>query len=37
LIKEVFTLGGEVRGLVPSTVEDWMRRKTKVQVVQGLQ
>jgi len=27
LIKEVFTLGGEVRGLVPSTVEQWMRRK----------
>ena len=27
LIKEVFSLGGEVRGLVPSTVEAWMRRK----------
>ncbi len=27
LIKEVFSLGGEVRGLVPSTVEQWMRRK----------
>ena len=36
LIKEVFSLGGEVRGLVPSTVEDWMRRKTKVQVSQGV-
>ena len=33
LIKEVFSLGGEVRGLVPSTVEQWMRRKTKVQPV----
>jgi pantetheine-phosphate adenylyltransferase len=27
LIKEVFSLGGEVRGLVPSTVEERMRRK----------
>jgi pantetheine-phosphate adenylyltransferase len=27
LIKEVFSLGGEVRGLVPPTVEDWMRKK----------
>src|ERR1044071_5654199 len=27
LIKEVFSLGGDVRGLVPSTVEQWMRRK----------
>ncbi len=27
LIKEVFTLGGDVRGLVPSVVEEWMRRK----------
>ncbi len=27
LIKEVFRLGGEVRGLVPSVVEDRMRRK----------
>ena len=35
LIKEVFTLGGDVRGLVPSTVEDWMRRKMKVQLAQG--
>ena len=33
LIKEVFSLGGEVRGLVPSVVEQWMRRKTKVQPV----
>ena len=29
LIKEVFSLGGEVRGLVPSTVEEWMRRRHK--------
>jgi pantetheine-phosphate adenylyltransferase len=27
LIKEVFSLGGEVRGLVPAAVETWMRRK----------
>jgi pantetheine-phosphate adenylyltransferase len=27
LIKEVFSLGGEVRGLVPPVVEEWMRRK----------
>ena len=27
LIKEVFKLGGSVRGLVPPAVEDWMRRK----------
>ena len=27
LIKEVFRLGGEVRGLVPSAVEDWLRKK----------
>ena len=27
LIKEVFSLGGDVSGLVPSTVEQWMRRK----------
>jgi pantetheine-phosphate adenylyltransferase len=32
LIKEVFSLGGEVRGLVPSTVEQWMRRKSKALV-----
>ena len=28
LIKEVFSLGGDVRGLVPPAVERWMRRKT---------
>jgi pantetheine-phosphate adenylyltransferase len=27
LIKEVFNLGGDVRGLVPPAVEGWMRRK----------
>jgi pantetheine-phosphate adenylyltransferase len=27
LIKEVFSLGGEVRGLVPPIVEESMRRK----------
>jgi len=27
LIKEVFSLGGDVRGLVPSVVEEWMRKK----------
>ena len=27
LIKEVFRLGGEVRGLVPAQVEHWMRKK----------
>ena len=27
LIKEVFTLGGDVRGLVPAAVEQWLRRK----------
>ncbi len=27
LIKEVFSLGGEVRGLVPPLVEEWMRKK----------
>jgi pantetheine-phosphate adenylyltransferase len=27
LIKEVFSLGGEVTGLVPPAVETWMRRK----------
>jgi pantetheine-phosphate adenylyltransferase len=27
LIKEVFGLGGDVRGLVPAAVERWMRRK----------
>ena len=29
LIKEVFSLGGEVRGLVPSTVEQWMRARSQ--------
>jgi pantetheine-phosphate adenylyltransferase len=28
LIKEVYSLGGDVRGLVPSAVEQWMNRKT---------
>ena len=32
LIKEVFTLGGSVRGLVPPAVEDWMRKKTPTAV-----
>ena len=27
LIKEVFSLGGDVRGLVPAVVEEWMRTK----------
>jgi pantetheine-phosphate adenylyltransferase len=27
LIKEVFSLGGDVRALVPSVVEEWMRKK----------
>ena len=30
LIKEVFGLGGDVRGLVPTVVEQWMTRKAKV-------
>ena len=30
LIKEVFRLGGEVRGLVPAQVEQWMRKKQEV-------
>ena len=29
LIKEVFQLGGEVRGLVPPAVERWMRAKNE--------
>jgi pantetheine-phosphate adenylyltransferase len=29
LIKEVFSLGGEVRGLVPPVVEEWMRKKQR--------
>ena len=32
LIKEVFTLGGDVRGLVPSAVEHWLRRKQEAGV-----
>ena len=32
LIKEVFRLGGDVRGLVPPAVEDWMRKKTPTPV-----
>jgi pantetheine-phosphate adenylyltransferase len=32
LIKEVFTLGGDVRGLVPSAVEQWLRKKQEVKV-----
>ena len=28
LIKEVYSLGGDVRGLVPSAVEQWMGRKS---------
>ena len=34
LIREVFQLGGEVRGLVPPAVERWMRTKEQVQRVQ---
>jgi pantetheine-phosphate adenylyltransferase len=32
LIKEVFQLGGEVRGLVPPAVERWMRAKQGIGV-----
>ncbi len=32
LIKEVFSLGGEVTGLVPPAVEIWMRRKHESRV-----
>ena len=32
LIKEVFKLGGEVRGLVPAAVEQWLRRKQEAGV-----
>ena len=32
LIKEVFRLGGEVRGLVPPAVETWLRRKQEAGV-----
>jgi pantetheine-phosphate adenylyltransferase len=31
LIKEVFSLGGTVTGLVPATVEQWMTRKKEQQ------
>jgi pantetheine-phosphate adenylyltransferase len=31
LIKEVFSLGGTVTGLVPPTVEQWMKRKKEQQ------
>jgi pantetheine-phosphate adenylyltransferase len=31
LIKEVFSLGGAVTGLVPATVEQWMTRKKEQQ------
>jgi pantetheine-phosphate adenylyltransferase len=31
LIKEVFSLGGQVTGLVPPAVETWMRRKHEMQ------
>ena len=29
LVKEVVALGGSVTGLVPSLVEDWLRRKKR--------
>ena len=32
LIKEVFSLGGDVRGLVPNAVEQWMKRKQEAAV-----
>jgi pantetheine-phosphate adenylyltransferase len=32
LIKEVFSLGGDVRGLVPVAVERWMKRKKEALV-----
>jgi pantetheine-phosphate adenylyltransferase len=32
LIKEVFKLGGDVKGLVPPAVEEWMRRKQPTRV-----
>jgi pantetheine-phosphate adenylyltransferase len=35
LIKEVFSLGGEVRGLVPPIVEEWMRKKQGAGQAQG--
>jgi pantetheine-phosphate adenylyltransferase len=30
LIKEVFQLGGQVRGLVPAAVERWLRDKQEI-------
>ena len=36
LIKEVFSLGGDVRGLVPSAVERWLRKASeKSEVASG--
>jgi pantetheine-phosphate adenylyltransferase len=32
LTKEVFSLGGNVSGLVPAVVEDWMKKKQKTPV-----
>jgi pantetheine-phosphate adenylyltransferase len=32
LTKEVFSLGGNVSGLVPAVVEDWMKKKQKAPV-----
>jgi pantetheine-phosphate adenylyltransferase len=32
LTKEVFSLGGNVSGLVPAVVEDWMKKKQKMAV-----
>jgi pantetheine-phosphate adenylyltransferase len=32
LTKEVFSLGGNVSGLVPAIVEDWMKKKQKMAV-----
>ena len=32
LTKEVFSLGGNVSGLVPAIVEDWMKKKQKLAV-----
>jgi pantetheine-phosphate adenylyltransferase len=32
LTKEVFSLGGNVSGLVPAIVEDWMKKKQKMPV-----
>ncbi len=35
LIKEVFRLGGEVRGLVPPAVELWLRKKQEEEGAKG--